>query len=453
MPNVDGVNQMISGGTAGEIARSVRGLADTGALAPGDPLPPVRTLADQLGVNRNTVVAAYRQLSQAGVAVTQGRAGTSIARPRPLPDEGFAQETVLRDLGSGNPDPALLPKPSASLMRSVFTEQPVLYGESTLDSGLARWATEQVRPDCPSKAHFTVTAGAVDAVDRLLALHLSLGDLVALEDPCFLASIHTVRLAGYRTVPVPVDSEGMTVAGLQAALDAGVRAVVCTPRAHNPTGVSLSAERAAQLRAVLAEHPFVLVIADDHFSLLSQSPYHSIIDPEHRRWALVRSVSKFLGPDMRLALVACDPETAGRFAARVRPGTMWISHTLQRLAFGLLNDPKVQQAILHARDHYALSNATFVTELAERGVQASAQDGLNVWVDTAASGEAVNQHLMRRGWLVRVGEDFALANQDRVQQYLRLTVHTLDAAARHQLLDDLVDAINAEHASAPKVSA
>ena len=48
----------IDGRTAGDIAASVRALVDGGALAPGDPLPPVRTLAAQLGVNRNTVVAA-----------------------------------------------------------------------------------------------------------------------------------------------------------------------------------------------------------------------------------------------------------------------------------------------------------------------------------------------------------------------------------------------------------
>ena len=62
------------------------------------------------------------------------------------------------------------------------------------------------------------------------------------------------------------------------------RAIVCTPRAQNPTGASRSLERAESLRRVLADHPYVLVIEDDYFSLLSQRPFHPIVGPEHRRW-------------------------------------------------------------------------------------------------------------------------------------------------------------------------
>ena len=68
----------ITARTAAEIAEAVRDLVDTGRLAPGASLPPVRAFAEQLSVNRNTVVAAYGLLVQAGVAVTRGRAGTRI---------------------------------------------------------------------------------------------------------------------------------------------------------------------------------------------------------------------------------------------------------------------------------------------------------------------------------------------------------------------------------------
>ena len=179
---------------------------------------------------------------------------------------------------------------------------------------------------------------------------------MALEEPCFLASLNTVRLGGYRPVAVPVDAEGMTVAGLRAALDAGVRAVVCTPRAQNPTGASLSARRAADLRAVLTDHPYVLVIEDDHFSLLSSQPFHSVIGPDHQRWALIRSVSKFLGPDMCLAVTASDPDTAERLARRLNPGSQWVSHLLQRLGLELLTDAHARAAVAAAADHYATRN-------------------------------------------------------------------------------------------------
>ncbi|MFP3670799.1 GntR family transcriptional regulator, partial [Priestia sp. SIMBA_032] len=58
----------ISGSTAAQIAASVRALVERGSLAPGDALPPVRALAESLGINRNTVVAAYKQLAASGLA-------------------------------------------------------------------------------------------------------------------------------------------------------------------------------------------------------------------------------------------------------------------------------------------------------------------------------------------------------------------------------------------------
>uniref|UniRef100_UPI0014442974 aminotransferase class I/II-fold pyridoxal phosphate-dependent enzyme n=1 Tax=Microbacterium sp. K35 TaxID=2305440 RepID=UPI0014442974 len=390
------MSDRITGSTAAEIADSVRALRDRGILLPGALLPPVRELAATLGVNRNTAVAAYRQLAQAGLVLSRGRAGTTVAGIEAVAQEGYAADTVLRDIGTGNPDPARIPDPSAALM--TIASRPVLYGEPVIDPGLEEWARRWMAADLPdADFRITVTSGAVDAVERLLAQALMRDDAVALEDPCFLASIHTVRLGGYRAVPVPVDDQGMTVDGLRAALDAGVRAVICTPRAQNPTGVGLTAQRAAELRGVLADHPYVLIIEDDHFSLLSQRPYESLISEDHRRFALVRSVSKFLGPDMCLAIAATDPDTAERLAMRLSPGTTWVSHLLQRLALAQLTDEDAMTTVATAGAHYAERNAAFAARLRAHGIAAAAPDGLSLWVRLPRPAREVAEHLMRRG--------------------------------------------------------
>lgn len=430
----------ISGRSAAEISASLRGLVERRMLRPGDPLPPVRSLADRLGVNRNTVVAAYRQLTQAGVLVTRGRGGTRVADRAAVAQEGFAADTVLRDVGTGNPDPSRIPDISRAL--AGVTGRPVLYGEPVIDPDVERWAREWMTDAPATPFSLTITSGAADAVERLLASALTRDDAVALEDPCFLTSIHTVRVSGYRAVPVPVDDEGMTVDGLRAALADGVRAVVCTPRAQNPTGASVSAERAAELRAVLAEHPYVLVIQDDHFSMLSREPFHSITGPGHRRWALVRSVSKFLGPDMCLAVTASDGETADRLAVRLTPGTTWVSHLLQRLTLALATDPEVVAEIERAGAHYAERNSAFAARLAARGIPARAGDGLNLWVPLPVPAHAVTDRLMRRGWLARGGDDFSLGSPDAAYR-LRLTAHDLADADADQLADDIAAAVEA----------
>lgn len=428
----------ITGSTASEIADSVRALRERGMLAPGELLPSVRDLAAALGVNRNTASAAYQQLQAAGIVVSRGRAGTTIADSGRGPQEGYSPGTVLRDIGTGNPDPTRIPDPGPAL--ASLAGRPVLYGEPVIDRDLEGWARDWCANDL-NRADFaiTVTSGAVDAVERLLAQALMRDDAVALEDPCFLASIHTVRLGGYRAVRVPVDEEGMTVEGLQAALDAGIRALVCTPRAQNPTGANLSPRRAAVLRALLADHPYVLIIEDDHYSLLAQHPYESLISATHQRFALVRSVSKFLGPDMCLAIAGTDRTTAERLAMRLSPGTTWVSHLLQRLAVTLLSDSDARQQIADAGAHYAARNDAFATRLAERGLAATAGDGLNLWVRLPVPARLAAERLMRRGWLARTGDEFAIEPAES-SRHLRLTVHDLAEEEIAALIEDLADA-------------
>jgi DNA-binding transcriptional MocR family regulator len=434
----------MTGRSASGIASDLRERIERGELAPGTLLPSVRAVAADLGVNRNTVVAAYRQLAQAGLVEARGRGGTRVADRTTVAQEGYAPDTVLRDVGTGNPDPGLIPDPTAALVRST---RPVLYGEPVIDPGLEAWAREWMADQLPhDDLRITVTSGASDAIERLLAQALQRDDAVALEDPCFLSALHTVRTGGYRAVPVAVDAEGMTVDGLRAALEAGVRAVIVTPRAHNPTGASLSAERAAALRDVLAAHPYVLVIEDDHFSLLSRAPLHSVIGAAQRRWARIRSMSKFLGPDTCLAVTASDPDTADGLAVRLTPGTTWVSHILQRMTLALVTEDAVRADIERAAVHYADRNAAFARALTERGLPVTPGDGLNLWVPLPVPAASVREELMRRGWLVREGDPFFLS--PATGSFLRLTVHDLDDATAGTLADDVAAAAGTKRSGA-----
>jgi DNA-binding transcriptional MocR family regulator len=181
----------------------------------------------------------------------------------------------------------------------------------------------------------------------------------------------------------------------------------------------------------------VLLIEDDHFSLLAHAPAASIIAPTHERWAVVRSVSKFLGPDMRLAITASDPVTARRLALRLSPGTMWVSHVMQRLAATMLGDPAVREGIAEAGAHYLRRNRAFAAMLTERGFPVAPQSGLNVWVDVRRDAEEAAARLAGRGWLVRPGSEFALEKGSAGAEHLRLTVHDLDDDELRRLAADI----------------
>ena len=62
-----------------QIVNQVKYLVAAGRLAPGDELPPIRALAQQLVINPNTVARAYRELEVAGVVVKRGTTGTFVS--------------------------------------------------------------------------------------------------------------------------------------------------------------------------------------------------------------------------------------------------------------------------------------------------------------------------------------------------------------------------------------
>ena len=62
-----------------QIVNQVKYLVAAGRLEPGDELPPIRTLAERLVINPNTVARAYRELEVAGVVVKKGTAGTYVS--------------------------------------------------------------------------------------------------------------------------------------------------------------------------------------------------------------------------------------------------------------------------------------------------------------------------------------------------------------------------------------
>ncbi|MDD3650497.1 aminotransferase class I/II-fold pyridoxal phosphate-dependent enzyme, partial [Immundisolibacter sp.] len=244
-------------------------------------------------------------------------------------------------------------------------------------------------------------------------------------------------------LPVAIDAEGMRPEALEAALAAGAQAVLCTPRAHNPTGCSLGASRAKALRAILARHPHVLVIEDDHFALLARTPYFSIVPAGACRWALVRSVSKALGPDLRLALVASDAGTAERLHLRLAAGTAWVSHLLQTAVRRLLGDDAVLAQLRTASDTYARRRQALIDALREADIAALEPcEGLNVWVPLPPGTDAAHlaQRLAQAGWLVRTAEAFAITAP---RPALRLTASTLEPATAARFARQLAEQLGA----------
>ncbi|KUJ48862.1 aminotransferase class I/II-fold pyridoxal phosphate-dependent enzyme [Micromonospora maris] len=429
----------VSGATAAEISASIESGIRDAALAPGDPLPPVRALAADLAVSPATVSRAYAELRQRGLIVTAGRHGTRV-RPRPPVAARRAalrppSAAGLRDLSKGEPDARLLPPLGPHLAALADTIGPAIsYSDAGTLPEFAEAARQRLAADGVPATELTLSSGALDGIERLLAAHLRPGDAVAVEDPGWANQLDLIAALGLRPIGVPLDDDGPLVAGVAAALAAGARALIVTSRAQNPTGAAVSADRAAALRALLAGRADVLLIEDDHAAELARVPLHPLAGAT-AHWAFVRSVSKPFGPDLRLAVLAGDETTVARVAGRTRVGTGWVSTVAQRLVLSLWRDPAVTALIERAADSYERRRRGLVDALAERGLTAHGRSGLNVWVPV--TDETVASTMLRdAGWLAAPGALFRIASPPA----LRLTVSPLTEPDLHPLTHTLTQA-------------
>ncbi|PZT73905.1 MULTISPECIES: aminotransferase class I/II-fold pyridoxal phosphate-dependent enzyme [unclassified Streptomyces] len=427
----------ISGRRAQDIAASVEHGVGSGELEPGQVLPPMRELAVYLEVNPNTVAAAYRILRERGVIETAGRRGSRV-RPRPA---STARGSIrveappgVRDLGDGNPDPALLPRlgEAFAAVAEAYAHEPGLYGGAFVDPEFAALARAALDADGVPAGPVAVASGSLDAIERVLAAHLRPGDPVAVEDPGWGGLLDLVPALGMRPLPVALDDEGPLPDALEAALRAGARAVVVTDRAQNPTGAAVSAARADRLRAVLARHPGILLIEDDHGHAIVDQPLHPLAGVTDR-WAFVRSTAKAYGPDLRVAVLTGDAVTVDRVTGRQRLGPGWVSRLLQRTVVHLWNAGAVDPR--EVAGSYARRRDALVRALADRGVEAHGRSGMNVWVPVSDETGAVAR-LLQAGWAVAPGARFRID----APQAVRLTVSSLTDADIGPLADAVAGA-------------
>jgi DNA-binding transcriptional MocR family regulator len=392
------------------IAAAVGRLINAGDISPGTRLPTVRELAAVLGTSPARVDAAWRALAARGIIETQGRRGSfakgaaeSVAPSRWWGLTGSANQFKL-DLSTGAPDQSLLPHLDAAVSRSAERLALTSYQGPLVIPELEQVLRARWRPQGEPE-RITIVNGALDAIDRLLAVAVRFGDRVMVEEPGYPPVFDLVDAHGAEAVPVRLDEQGISPAALRDAIRASPSALILQPRAQNPTGIAMTAARARELARILLPASGVTILEDDHAADLTGGRAVTLARHLPERTVRVLSFSKSHGPDLRLAAVGGPARILDALIARRALGPGWSSRLVQTLLMLMLTDPLTVAEVRHARSVYAERRNRLVAELDRLGITTTGTDGINLWISVMREREAVHA-LASQGISVAPGAPF-----------------------------------------------
>ncbi len=400
------------------ISRAIAADIRRGRLAPGAALPGQRALAASLGVDRDTVAAAYAELKAQGWIVARPAKGTFVTDT--LPDVKPARTARRSRVRAQEPAfafeaaalPALTPGPRRpfDLARSVpdvrefptaefaraFRRQLQRRGRALLDYGDARGLPalrSALAAMLVARRGLAVTAeelvvvrGSQMALELVARALVRPGDTIAVEEPGYPAAWAAFEAAGARVLALPVDAEGLDVAALERALPAHrVRGVYVTPHHQYPTTVTLAPARRMALLDLARRHRLA-VIEDDydhefHYEGRPILPLASI--DESGSVVYVGTLSKSLAPALRVGYVAAPRPVVETLAAlRERIDRQGDLATEAAIA-DLLGDGIVQRHVWRMQRLYRARRDVLVdavrTRLAGRLELTVPPGGLAVW--------------------------------------------------------------------------
>lgn len=360
-----------------------------GDMAPGDRLPASRALAEQLGVSRATVVAAYDQLNAEGFI--QGRRGSGLyvcaigeveqpvraaaAQPKQRQTEPPPSgPPKLRAFDPGRPDMRLFPyrqwaRAIARAARNspeALVTSPDRFGDPVLRQSLAKHLAEW-RGIAAQPEQILITAGSGDALEICIRALGRPGDVVALEDPGYLPIRRFVESLGLKPEWMPVGPDG-------AALPNGpARIAMLTPSCQFPLGGAMpTAQRIAFLNWADARESWI--IEDDYDSEYRYAgrpiPALASLDKAGRS-LYIGSFSKVFSDALRLGYLVIPEPLIPRFTETLRLFGVKASIAGQRALGAFIDDGEFYRHIRRTRRIYGERRAVFLAALqAKLGAEA-----------------------------------------------------------------------------------
>lgn len=352
----------------------------SGALRPGDRLPPQRDLAGWLSVNLGTVSRAYAEMQRTGLAKGEVGRGTYLTHPQdpdgPSSLRGPVPRPAFLDLSHNFPSHAMR-HPALALIRPEFeegVEAGALLG-GQVDVGLprhreiaARWLSG-FGIAAEADGMLVTCGGQHGLLLSLLALTRP-GEAVLAEELSFYGLKSAAGMLGRTLVGVRMDREGLVPDYLDVVCRrTGAKVLFCTPTLHNPTTATMSPERRRDVAEVCARHD-VTIVEDDVYGFLADPSLRPLAALVPERVVHVSSLSKLAGPGLRTGFLRVPRALVPAFGIALRATTLMASPFTGEWATRLLASRHLDRIVAEIRGETEARQALVASALPAQAVMA-----------------------------------------------------------------------------------
>ncbi len=386
-----------------QIKKQIQEKILSGELRAGQMLPPERKLADQLGINRSTVLKAYQELKADGLLGAHVGRGTVVlpqvfSSQKPVAEAVYpvqwdqlfnksvlyANDRVIKDImditsrdqvisfAGGMPSPDVYPvremmqiqgKMSSAAMLEQMHHSPV-EGSYPLRESLSRHL--RMRDIQASAKDIMILSGSQQGLDFAARSLISAGDLVVVEEPTYLGAMNTFRSAGARIMGIPVDRDGMRVEILEALLTRYKPKLIYTlPTFQNPSGTVMSLERRHQLLELSYRHQ-IPILEDDPYGELRYEgafvPPVKALD-SHGYVIYLSTFSKVLFMGMRVGWVAAPRQVIEKFSLLKQMSDLHVNTPAQLFFNEFLQQNLYSEHLKLVKKEYVLRRDIMMAEL------------------------------------------------------------------------------------------
>jgi DNA-binding transcriptional MocR family regulator len=331
-----------------QIANYIEGRIMNGEFPSGSWLPSERLLAEELNVNRSTIISAYDELHAAGLVKRVKGIGTivntdiwaDVAKRLPNWEQyvksGFFQlnnpinrqiysvtqsETDIINLAVGELSRDLLP---VQLLQDVHRSMEIssylgyehIQGNVKLRETLAAHLQSHRNIDSTASS-ILITSGAQQALHLIIQSLLSPGDAVVIEDPSYAYSLPIFQSAGLRTFLLPVSEDGIDPEEIISLYKKHrIKMIFLNPNFQNPTGTSLSEEKRLKIIDISTKYG-IPIVEDDPYSLtdFSDRKVQTLKSMDRDGTVIyISSLSKIIASGLRIGWILAPQSVINRLA-------------------------------------------------------------------------------------------------------------------------------------------